>query len=122
MFSVLLLLSSSLFAFSLSLFLSTFSLTGHDLAVREVAREEVVVGGHVLFFFSGFSFFFFFFFQARFVFYSAPPSTLFKRKTFLLFLTLYPTAYFCGTSSTTRSTSRKGKLRREGRKKKWGGK
>ena len=50
MFSVLLLLSSSLFAFSLSLFLSTFSLTGHDLAVREVAREEVVVGGHVLFF------------------------------------------------------------------------
>ena len=60
MFSVLLLLSSSLFAFSLSLFLSTFSLTGHDLAVREVAREEVVVGGHVLFFFSGFSFFFFF--------------------------------------------------------------
>ena len=26
------------------------SLTGHDLAVREVAREEVVVGGHVLFF------------------------------------------------------------------------
>jgi hypothetical protein len=33
-------------------------LTGHDLAVREVSREEVVVGGHVLFrffLFSGFS-------------------------------------------------------------------
>ena len=28
----------------------------------------------------------------------------------LSLLTLYPTAYFCGTSSTTRSTRRKGKL------------
>jgi hypothetical protein len=42
-----------LFRFLFLLFRSQLFLTGHDLAVREMAREEVVVGGDVLFFVDG---------------------------------------------------------------------